>query len=88
MLTSLAAPEAVTIHKSQGLTLNKVVIDVGKKEFSQASCLWPALEFVSSKTVHMCSKSVRVHVGLGVVGCACGFMSLIIRFSQTMHVIS
>ena len=25
---------AVTIHKSQGLTLNKVVIDVGKKEFS------------------------------------------------------
>ena len=40
------------------------------------------------KTVHMCSKSVCVHVGLGVVGCACGFMSLIIRFSQTMHVIS
>ena len=25
---------AVTIHKSQGLTLNKVVIDVGKKRFS------------------------------------------------------
>ena len=25
---------AVTIHKSQGLTLNKVVIDVGKREFS------------------------------------------------------
>ena len=25
---------AVTIHKAQGLTLNKVVIDVGKKEFS------------------------------------------------------
>ena len=25
---------AVTIHKSQGLTLNKVVIDIGKKEFS------------------------------------------------------
>ena len=25
---------AVTIHKSQGLTLDKVVIDVGKKEFS------------------------------------------------------
>lgn len=24
----------MTIHKSQGLTLNKVVIDVGKKEFS------------------------------------------------------
>lgn len=24
----------VTIHKSQGLTLNKVVIDIGKKEFS------------------------------------------------------
>ena len=88
MLTSLAVPEAVTIHKSQGLTLNKVVIDVGKKEFSQASCLWPALEFVSSKTVHMCSKSVCVHVGLGVVGCACGFMSLIIRFSQIVHVIS
>jgi len=30
---------AVTIHKSQALTLNKVVIDVGKKEFSQASHL-------------------------------------------------
>ena len=25
---------AVTIHKSQGLTLKKVVVDVGKKEFS------------------------------------------------------
>ena len=25
---------AVTIHKSQGLTLDKVVIDVGKREFS------------------------------------------------------
>ena len=25
---------AVTIHKSQGLTLNKVVIDVGKREFT------------------------------------------------------
>ena len=25
---------AVTIHKAQGLTLNKVVIDVGKREFS------------------------------------------------------
>ena len=24
---------AVTIHKSQGLTLNKVVVDIGKKEF-------------------------------------------------------
>ena len=25
---------AITIHKAQGLTLNKVVVDVGKKEFS------------------------------------------------------
>ena len=25
---------AITVHKAQGLTLNKVVIDVGKKEFS------------------------------------------------------
>ena len=25
---------AVTIHKSQGLTLTKVVVDIGKKEFS------------------------------------------------------
>ena len=25
---------AVTIHKAQGLTLDKVVIDIGKKEFS------------------------------------------------------
>ena len=25
---------AVTIHKAQGLTLDKVVIDVGKKEFA------------------------------------------------------
>ena len=84
----LKLPWAVTIHKSHGLTLNKVVINVGKKEFSHASRLWPALEFVSSKTVHICSKSVRMHIGLGVVGCACGFMSLVIRFSQAMHVIS
>ena len=52
-----------------------MVIDVGKKEFSQTSRVWPALEFVSSKTVNMCSKSVCVHVGVGVVECACGFMS-------------
>ena len=79
--------QSLYIHKSQGLTLNN---DVGKKEFSQASRLWPTLEFVSSKTVHMCSKGVCVHVGLGVVGCACGFISLtcILRFSQTMHVTS
>jgi len=57
------------------VTLNKVIIDVGKKEFSQASHLWPALELVSSKTVHM----QRLDV------CE-GFMSLI-RFSQTMHII-
>ena len=25
---------AITIHKAQGLTLDKVVIDIGKKEFS------------------------------------------------------
>ena len=25
---------AVTIHEAQGLTLNKVVVDIGKKEFS------------------------------------------------------
>ena len=25
---------AVTIHKSQGLTLDKVVVDIGKREFS------------------------------------------------------
>ena len=31
---SLKLAWAVTIHKSQGLTLNKVVIDVGKREFS------------------------------------------------------
>jgi len=80
---------AVTSHKSQGLTLHKVVINVGKKEFSQASHLWPVLEFVSSKTVHMCSKSVCVCMfGLGVLGCVCGFISRIIRFSQTMHIIS
>lgn len=28
---------AVTLHKSQGLTLDKVVIDVGSKEFSSSS---------------------------------------------------
>ena len=35
---------AVTIHKSQGMTLDKVVIDVGKKEFSTGltfvACSW------------------------------------------------
>ena len=36
---------AVTIHKSQGLTLDKVVIDVGKKEFS------PGLTFVACSRV-------------------------------------
>lgn len=40
---------AVTIHKSQGLTLNKVVIDVGKKEFS---C---GLTFVASSRVRKLS---------------------------------
>ena len=30
----LKLARAVTIHKSQGLTLNKAVIDVGKREFS------------------------------------------------------
>ena len=36
---------AVTIHKSQGLTLDKAVIDVGKKEFS------PGLTFVACSRV-------------------------------------
>ena len=36
---------AVTIHKSQGLTLDKVVVDVGKKEFSAG------LTFVACSTV-------------------------------------
>jgi len=36
---------AVTIHKSQGLTLDKVIIDVGKKEFSSG------LTFVASSRV-------------------------------------
>ena len=67
--------------KSQGLTLNKVVIDVGKKEFSQASHLWPVLKFISSKTVHMC-QSVCVHVGLG----ACGLLPD--SLEPCMHVIS
>jgi len=58
LLLPLKLAWAVTIHKAQGLTLNKVVIDVGKKEFSQASRLWPVLEFVSSKTVHMHQKCV------------------------------
>ena len=31
---SLKLAWAVTVHKSQGLTLNKVVIDIGKREFS------------------------------------------------------
>ena len=26
---------AITVHKSQGLTLDKVVIDIGKKEFTR-----------------------------------------------------
>ena len=36
---------AVTIHKSQGLTLDKVVIDIGKREFS------PGLTFVACSRV-------------------------------------
>ncbi len=40
---------AVTIHKSQGLTLDKVVIDVGKKEFSSGST------FVACSRVHRLS---------------------------------
>ncbi len=31
--TVLSPSLAVTIHKSQGLTHNKVVLDIGKKEF-------------------------------------------------------
>ena len=37
---------AVTIHKSQGLTLDKVVIDVGQREFSSG------LSFVACSCVH------------------------------------
>ena len=37
---------AVTIHKAQGLTLDKVVINVGKKEFSLD------LTFVACSRVH------------------------------------
>ena len=37
---------AVTIHKSQGLTLDKAVIDIGKKEFSAG------LTFVACSRVH------------------------------------
>ena len=33
-ITPLHRSWSVTIHKSQGLTLDKVVIDIGKKEFS------------------------------------------------------
>ena len=40
---------AVTIHKSQGMTLDKAVIDVGRKEFSSG------LTFVAcSRVRHMC----------------------------------
>ena len=38
---------AITIHKSQGLTLNKVVIRIGIREFLQASFLLPALVSVN-----------------------------------------
>ena len=40
---------AITIHKAQGLTLDKVVIDVGKKEFSAG------LTFVACSRVHRLS---------------------------------
>ena len=43
---------AITIHKAQGLTLDKVVIDVGKKEFSAG------LTFVA------CSRRVRCLIGI------------------------
>jgi len=63
---SPAAPQAgMGSHYPQiaGSHLNKVVIDVGKKKFSQASRLWPGLEFVSSETAHVQQRCV----------CACWF---------------
>ncbi len=48
----------------------------------------PGLTFVACSRVRQIQDCAHVHVGLSVVGCTCGLMSLIIRFSQTMHVIS
>ena len=46
---------AVTIHKAQGLTLEKVVIDVGKKEFSSG------LTFVACSRVRRLSDILFKH---------------------------
>ena len=62
---------AVTIHNSQGLTLNKVVNDVAKKEFSQASRLWPALMFVSSTCAAKVCVCMLVWVWLDVCVGSC-----------------
>ena len=47
---------AVTIHKSQGLTLDKVVIDVGKREFSTG------LTFVACSRVRRLQTCCSVHL--------------------------
>ena len=41
----LRLARAVTIHKSQGLTIDKLVVDIGKREFS------PGLSFVACSKV-------------------------------------
>ena len=43
---------AITIHKAQGLTMNKVVIDIGKREFT------PGLTFVACSRVRQLSDLV------------------------------
>ena len=47
----------VTIHKSQGLTLDKVVIDTGKKEFSAGLTFYKLCKFLLwlARTVHVTS---------------------------------
>jgi ATP-dependent exoDNAse (exonuclease V) alpha subunit len=40
MQLPLKMARGITIHKSQGLTLEKVVVDFGEKDFLQAYLLW------------------------------------------------
>ncbi len=46
---------AVTIHKSQGLTLDKVVVDIGKKEFCAG------LTFVAISRVRCIADQSTIH---------------------------
>ena len=58
---------AITIHKAQGLTLDKVVIDIGKKEFSAG------LTFVAcSRVCHLSGSTLPYHPAASLSGSTTG----------------